>query len=122
MALGVTEATEWIEDIKAGIIDDQSFGSIAYSLANPSPRPLPSTASGGEWKLLVPVQRFYVGENGLLLLDMDLGKKQVEKNIWSKEKEDEGKEEKKAEGKAEKEDEGKAEKRGQLCTPKTMQR
>jgi len=99
MALWVTEATEWIEDIKAGIIDDQSFGSIAYSLANPSPRPLPSTASGGERKLLVPVQRFYVGENGLLLLDMDLGKKQVEKNIWSKEKEDEGKEEKKAEGK-----------------------
>ena len=45
MAMEVSAAKEWIEDIKASIVDDEWFGPIAHSLANPSPRPPPSTAS-----------------------------------------------------------------------------
>jgi len=34
MALEVIAAGEWIEDIKAGIIDDEWFGPNTQSLAN----------------------------------------------------------------------------------------
>jgi len=51
MAMEVTAAGEWIEDIEAGIVDDEWFGPIAHSLANPSPGPPPSTASATERKL-----------------------------------------------------------------------
>jgi len=51
MAMEVTAAGKWIEVIKAGIVDDEWFGPIAHCLANPSPRPPPSTASAKELKL-----------------------------------------------------------------------
>jgi len=39
IALEVTMAGEWIDHIKAGIIDDEWSGPIAYSLANLTPQP-----------------------------------------------------------------------------------
>jgi len=45
MVLEVTAATEWIDDIKAGIIHDEWIGPIAHGLANPSACPPPPTAS-----------------------------------------------------------------------------
>jgi len=56
IALEVTSAGEWIDDIKVGIVDDKWFGPIAHSLANPSPHPTPSTASTQEFKLWVSAQ------------------------------------------------------------------
>jgi hypothetical protein len=56
MAMQVTAACEWIEDIKAGIVDNEWFGPVAHSLANPSPRHPPSTASTKECKLWVSAQ------------------------------------------------------------------
>jgi len=106
MALGLTAAGEWVDDIKAGIIDDEWFGPIAHCLANPSPCPPPSTASTKERKLWVAAQRFHLEENGLLWLRGDLEKTQVIKAARAKGKE---------------EDE-KADMRGQLCIPRTMQR
>jgi len=136
MAMEVTAAGEWIDDIKAGIVDDDWFGPIAHSLANPSPCPPPSTASAKERKLWVSAQRFYLEENGLLWLRGDLERKQAEKNareqkkdekeveitVRAQEKEEDGNAEREEEGKAEKEEDGKAEKRGRLCIPKTMRR
>ena len=84
-----------VDDIKAGIIDDEWFGPIAHCLANPSPRPPPSTASTKERKFWVAAQRFYLEENGLLWLRGDLEKK---------------------------EEVGKADMRGRLCIPGTMRR
>jgi len=79
MAMEVTAGGEWIEDIKVGIVDDEWFGPISHSLAKPSPRPTPSTASAKERKLLVSAQRFYLEENGLLWLRGHLERKQAEK-------------------------------------------
>lgn len=45
MALHTPVARDWIDDVKAGIVFDKWFRPIAHSLANISPRPLPSTAS-----------------------------------------------------------------------------
>ena len=118
MALEVTAAREWIEDIKAGIIDNEWFGPVPHSLANPSPHPLPSTTSAKECKLWVSAQLLYLEENGLQWLRDNLEKKQAEKNARAKKKDDEKVEitvrtkEKEEDGKAEKEEEGKAEKRG----------
>jgi hypothetical protein len=56
MVMQVTAAGEWIEDIKAGIVDDEWFGPIAHSLANPSARPPPSTVFAKERKLWVSAQ------------------------------------------------------------------
>jgi len=94
-ALELTAAGEWVDDIKAGIIDDEWFGPIAHCLANPSPRPPPSAASTEERRLWVAAQRFYLEENGLLWLRGDLEKK---------------------------EEVGKADMRGRLCIPKMMRR
>jgi hypothetical protein len=105
-ALEVTAAGEWVDDIKAGIIDDKWFGPIAHCLDNPSPRPPPSTASTKERKLSVAAQRFYLEENGLLWLPGDLEKTEVNKTAKAREKEEVGK----------------ADVRGRLCIPRTMQR
>jgi hypothetical protein len=56
VALEVTAGGDWIEDIEAGIIDDEWFGPIAHSLAIPNPHPLPTTASEKEHKLWVSAQ------------------------------------------------------------------
>ena len=134
IAMEVTAAGKWIQDIKAGIVDDEWFGPIAHSLANPSPGPPPSTASATECELWVSAQRFYLEENGLLWLCGDLERKQagkkarknekdeeeVEITVKANEKVEDGKAEKEEEVKAEMEEEGKAEKRGWLCIPKTM--
>jgi hypothetical protein len=127
MAMEVTAAGEWIEHIKAGIVDDEWFGPIAHSLANPSPHPQPPTASAKECKLWVSSQRFYLEENGLLWLRGDLERKQVEKKAREIKKDEEeveitGKAVREDEGKAEKEAEGKEEKRGRLCIPNMMRR
>jgi len=90
-ALEVTAAREWVDDIKAGIIDDEWFGPIAHCLANWSPRPPPSTASTKECKWWVAAQRFYLEENGLLWLGGDLEKTRVNKTARVKEKEEDGK-------------------------------
>ena len=66
IALVVTAAGEWVDDSRAGIIDNEWFGPIAHCLANSSPCPLPSTASTKERKLWVAAQRFYLEETGLL--------------------------------------------------------
>ena len=58
MAQAVTAAEEWIDDIKAGIVHEEWFGPIAHSLANPSPHPLPSTASTKERKSWVAALQF----------------------------------------------------------------
>jgi len=105
-ALEVTAAAEWVADMTAGIIDDEQFGPIAGSLANPSSRPLPSTASPKEHKLWVAAQQFYLEENGLLWLRGDLEKTQIKKTARAKEKEEDGK----------------ADIRGWLCIPRSMQR
>jgi len=76
-ALAGNEAGEWVDDIKAGTIDDQWFGPIAHCLSSPSPRSPPSTASTKEGKLWVATKRFYLQENGPLLLCGDLEKTQV---------------------------------------------
>jgi len=55
-ALEFTAAGKWVDDIKVGIIDDEWFGPIGHCLANPSPRPPPSTASTKERKLWVAAQ------------------------------------------------------------------
>jgi hypothetical protein len=89
MAMEVTAAGEWIEDIKAGIVDNEWFGPIAHSLANPSPRPPPSTASAKECKLWVLAQRCYLEENGLLWLRGDLERKQAEKKARKTKKDEE---------------------------------
>jgi hypothetical protein len=73
-----TVAREWNEDIKVGIVDDEWFGPIAHSLANQCPHPPPSTASAKECKLWLSTQRFYLEENGLLLLRGDLEREQAE--------------------------------------------
>jgi len=104
-ALEVTAAGEWVDDINAGIIDDEWFRVIAHCFANPSPRPLPSTASTKERKIWVAAQRFYVQQNGLLWLRGDLEKTQVNKSARAKEKEEDGK----------------ADMRGWFCIPGTMQ-
>jgi hypothetical protein len=64
MAIDVTAAGEWIEEIKAGRVDNNWFGPIAPFLANPSLRPLPSTTSAKERKLWVSAQCFYLEEDG----------------------------------------------------------
>jgi len=116
----VTAAGEWIEDIKGGIVDDEWFGPIAHSLANPSPRPPPFTASAKERKLCVSSPQFYLEENSLLWLRGDLERKQAEKKATEMKKDGEKVEitvrehEKEKIGKAEKEGEGKAEKRGRV--------
>jgi len=100
---------------------------MAHSLANPSPHPLPSTASAKEHTLWVSAQRFYLEESCLLWLRGDLEKKQAKKNSRAKKKDDEEMEimvrtnEEEEDGRAEKEEEGKAEKRRRLCIPKTLQ-
>ena len=94
-SLEVTAAGECVDEIKAGIIDDERFGPIAHCLANPSPRPPPSTAYTKERKLWVAVQRFYLEDNGLLWLRGDLEKK---------------------------EEVGKADMREWLCIPRMMRR
>jgi transposase InsO family protein len=101
MALEVTAAGEWIDDIKAGIIEDEWFGPIAHFLADPSQRPPPPTASAKERKLWVSTQRFYLEENGLLWLRGDLEKKEVEKNVRARKKD--GEEETRAKEKEEEE-------------------
>ena len=68
MALVVTVAREWIEDIKEGISDDEWFGPIACPLANLCPHPLRSTASAKECKLWVSTQQFNLEESGVLWL------------------------------------------------------
>ena len=55
ISLEVTAAGDWFHDIKEGMVDDEWFGSIAHSLAKPSPRHPPSTASTKEHKLWVSV-------------------------------------------------------------------
>jgi len=105
LALEVTAAGEWVDDIKAGIIDDESFGPIAHCLANPSPHPLPSTASTKEFKVWVAAHRFGLEENVLLWLCGDLEKTQGNKTARAKEKEEDGN----------------ADMRGRLCIPRTMQ-
>jgi len=87
----VTAAGKWVDDIKAGIIDDEWFGPIAHCLANPSPCPLPSTASTKEHKLWVAAQRFYLEENRLLWLCGDLEKTQVNNTAGAEEKEEDRK-------------------------------
>jgi len=104
-ALEVTTAGEWVDDIKAGIFDDEWFGPSADHLANPSPRPPPSTASTKERKLWVAAQRLYLEENGLLWLCGDLEKTQVNKTARAKEKQEDRK----------------ADMRGRLCIPRTIQ-
>jgi len=103
-ALEVTAAGDWVDDIKAGIIDDEWFGPIAQCLANPSPCPPPSTASTKERKLWVAAQPFYLEENGLLWLRGGLEKTQVNNTARAKEKEEDGK----------------AHMRGQLCIPRMI--
>jgi len=66
LVLEVTAAGEWIDDMKADIVDDKLYGPIAHSLPNPSPCPPPSTASTKEPKLWVSAQRFILEGNGLL--------------------------------------------------------
>jgi len=112
----VTAAGEWIEDIKVGIVENEWFGPILHPLANPSPRPSPSTASAKERKLWVSAQRFYLEENGLMWLHGDLERKQEEKNA-KKHNKDEKEVEitarvklKQEDGMAEMQEEGKAEK------------
>jgi len=135
MAMEVTAAIEWIEDIKVGIVDDEWFRPIAHSLGNSSRRPPPSTASAKEHRLWVSAERFNLEENGLLWLRGDWERKQGEKEarknkdeeeveitVRAKDMEDDRKAEKDEEEKAEREEEGKAEKRGQLCIPKKMWR
>jgi len=128
MAMVVPAAGEWIEDIKAGIVDDEWFGPIAHCLADPSPHPPPSTASPKERKLWVSAQRFNLEENGLLWLRGELERKQAENKARKNKMDEEEVEimvrtkEKEEDGKAEKEEEGKAEKRGRLCFPKMMRR
>jgi hypothetical protein len=68
MALEVMVAGKWIDDIKACTIHDQWFECIAQFLANRNQRPVTPSASSKECKLWVSVQRFYLKENGLLLL------------------------------------------------------
>ena len=85
----VTAAREWIDDMEAGIVDDEWFGPIARSLANPRPSPPPSTALTKESKSWVSARQFYLGENGLLWLCQDLEKKQVEKKTKPRKKDEE---------------------------------
>jgi len=92
MALEVTASGEWINDIKVRIIAEEWFGPIAHCLANPTPCPLPSTASAKECNLWLSVWRIYLEENGLLWLHGDLEKKPVKQNERAKEKEEEWKE------------------------------
>jgi len=101
MALEVMAAGEWVDDIKAGIIDDEWFGPIGHCLGNPSPRPSPSTASTKERTFWVAVQRLYVEENRLLWLRGDLEKIQVNRT--------------------ENEEYGKADMRGRLSIRRTME-
>jgi len=105
-ALEVTVAGEWVDDIKAGIIDDICFGPIAHSLPNPSPRLPPFTASTKERTLWPAAQRFYLEEHGLLQLRGDLEKTKVNKAARAREKEEDGK----------------TDMRGRLCIPRTMRR
>jgi len=86
MAPQVYVGRESIDDIKAGLIDDKLFGSIAHCLANQSPCPLPSTTSTNKPKLWVPAQRFNLEENGLRWVHGDLEWKQVNQNAWANEK------------------------------------
>jgi len=106
MGLAVTTVGEWANDIKANIIDDEWFRPMAYCLANPSPRPQPSTASTKACKVWVAAQRFYLEENGLLWFRGDLEITQVKEAARAKEKEEDGK----------------ADVRGWLCIPRMMQR
>jgi hypothetical protein len=128
MAMEVTAAGEWIEDIKPGIVDNEWSGPIAHSVANPSPRHPPCTTSAKERKLWVSSQRFYLEKNGLLWFRGDLERKLAEKQAREKKKDGEEvkitvrEQEQEEEGKPENEGEGKAEKRGRLCILKTMRR
>ena len=127
MALDVSAAREWIDDIKAGIVYDEWFGSIKQIFTNRSHRPPPSPAPALECTSQVSAQRFDLEENGLLWLGGDFERKQAEKNAWAKKHDGEEVEimvqanEKKKNRKAETKEEGQAEKRGLLCIPKTMQ-
>jgi hypothetical protein len=85
MALEVTPAGESMEDINAGIIEDESFGLFAHFLANTSQQPMPPTVSTKEHKLWIATQRFYLEGNGLLWLCGDLEKKEVKKKHKGKE-------------------------------------
>jgi hypothetical protein len=120
MALAVSAAGEWVEDIKAFIIDDEWFGPIANYFADPSLRPPPSITSTKERKVWVSAQQFYLEEKGLLWLPRDLEKTQVNKITWAKNNVA-------AKGveltmrEKEMEADGKADIRGQLGIPKMMQ-
>jgi hypothetical protein len=119
MALAVTAAGEWIDDIQVGIVDHKWFGPIACALPDPSPNPPPSSALNKERKLWVSAKWFYLGQNGLLWLRGDLELRQVEKIAMTMKKDQE-------EGVEitvrtnEKEEVGKTEKSGWLCIPRMM--
>jgi hypothetical protein len=124
MAQEVTAARERIEDIKAGIIDDEWFGPIAHSLTNRSPRPLPSTAPAKDHKLWVSAQRFCLEENGLMWLFGNLENKKVETNTRVKKKDEEkveitvGTNETVHDSRSEMEEEAKVKQRGRLYIPR----
>jgi hypothetical protein len=121
MAQEVTAARERIEDIKAGIIDNEWFGPIAHSLTNPSPRPLPSTAPAKERKLWVSAQRFCLEENGRMWLFGNGENKKLETNTRVKKKDEEeveitvGPNETVHDSRSEMEEQAKVEQRGRLC-------
>ena len=119
MALSVTAAREWIDDIKVGIIDDECFGPIAHCLANPSPHPLPYTAFTKECTLWVSAQSFDLEENALLWLCGNVETKQQEKNATAKIKDEDEMVDITLQAKEQEEDR-KAEKSGQLCIAKKM--
>jgi len=121
MAPEVNVAGEWIDDINVGIVDDERFGPVAHSFANPSLCLLPSTASSKERKLLVSAQWFYLEHNALLWLPGDLDKKLVERNARAEEKDKEEVVEITVRAKEQEED-GMAEKIGWLWIPKAMRR
>jgi hypothetical protein len=118
MAMEVSAAREWIQNIKSGIVNDEWFGPIVHSLANPSPRPPPFTGSSKQLRLWASAQRFSLEENSLLWVHGDFERKQEEKKTWEKKRDKEEVEitvranEKEEDEKAEKEEEGKVEKRG----------
>jgi len=120
MALEVTAAGEWVDDIQVGMIGNEWYVPIAHCLANPSPRPRLSTASTKECKLWMSAQQFNLEDNGLLWLPGDLEKTQANKIARAKKHFKEGVEI--TVGVKEKEEDRKANMRGQLCIPKTMQR
>jgi hypothetical protein len=84
MALEVAVAGELIDNIKAGIIQDECFGPIAHFLGKPSQRPQQHTRSAKVRKLRVSTQHSNLQENGPMWLHGELEKKEVEKNVRAK--------------------------------------